>query len=49
MSIVNIISFIIFVISLEMLANLSTKLQALERPNKASQRYSNPDKNLMEN
>ena len=38
MSIVNIISIIIFVLSLKMLINLSAKIQALEKLNKSDNR-----------
>ena len=38
MSIVNIISFIIFVLSLKKLVNLSAKIQALEKLNKTDHR-----------
>lgn len=38
LSIVNVISFIIFVLSLKMLVNLSLKIHALEKPNKTHHR-----------
>ena len=53
--VVNIISFIIFVLSLKKLNNLSAKIQVLHTGLKIqknlinrSQRYSNPDRNLIE-
>ena len=47
-SIVNIISFIIFVLSLKKLVNLSAKIQSLEKPNKIDHRDIQNQRNLME-